>query len=80
MWYEIIPSIAVVGTLIWLPQPIMWACNKLTMNGHVRSRDWCIDAHNHNLFYRDYRLTGNNYVVNGLEVLDDAPAKPCSKV
>jgi len=55
MWYEIIPSIAVVGTLIWLPQPIMWACNKLTMNGHVsfvsnsESESHCqCECHNHN--------------------------------
>lgn len=39
MWYEILPSFAIVGGLLWAPHGVMYICNKLAYKGHVRRVD-----------------------------------------
>ncbi|XP_067949167.1 uncharacterized protein [Watersipora subatra] len=69
MWYEILPCVAVVGGLLWVPHAWFFVVNKLTQNNHAYTRDWVQNDHLYGMFVRDQRLTGWEYKVQGLETL-----------
>lgn len=68
MWYEIIPSAALVFTFISLPAGFNWAMNKLFHNGKYCARDWqAANFEDYQLYLRDWRITGSEYIPRGLE-------------
>ncbi|XP_037952586.1 uncharacterized protein LOC119683056 [Teleopsis dalmanni] len=73
MWFEIIPSFAIIVGAMALPTYAMYGLNKLVFgNGYRRNMDERFERH---MYSRDYRLTNNPYKHNGLEVIGDEEEK-----
>ncbi|CAG4953705.1 uncharacterized protein LOC123692750 [Colias croceus] len=69
MWYEIIPSFAIITAGLGVPGWALYHIHNLTLgNHHKRSVDtfW-----QRRIYQRDMRITGSPYVVNGLDSLPD---------
>ncbi|XP_072938608.1 NADH dehydrogenase [ubiquinone] 1 alpha subcomplex subunit 1 [Epargyreus clarus] len=69
MWYEILPSAVIITAALGLPGWGLYHVHNLTLGNHFRRSmtDWW----DRNQYQRDMRLTGNPYVVNGLENIPD---------
>ncbi|KAL3187997.1 hypothetical protein MRX96_024344 [Rhipicephalus microplus] len=73
MWYEIIPSVAIIGVLMSVPnltcKPLSWLFDGKPYRRilhNVRDREDCM---------RDERLSGSIYKTIGLEGIPDEPQK-----
>ncbi|XP_031641067.1 NADH dehydrogenase [ubiquinone] 1 alpha subcomplex subunit 1 [Contarinia nasturtii] len=74
MWYECIPSYAIMTICMSMPNVVLYGLNKLTQNGNAYSR--CADERWDRFFIaRDRAHTGSEYVCNGLETIPDEPQK-----
>ncbi|KAK7475513.1 hypothetical protein BaRGS_00033269 [Batillaria attramentaria] len=63
MWYEILPSAALVFTFLSIPTGFSWTMNKLFHKGKYCSRDWeAAEYQDYNNYRRDQRITGNVYI------------------
>merc|ERR1712136_658423 len=81
MWYEVLPSLGLVGGFLIAPQIFNYCWNRLTLNWHNEIRRWDYDDQIYNRdFYhylRDHRMTGSEYKMRGLEAMPD-PKEDCS--
>ncbi|KAI9563879.1 hypothetical protein GHT06_011346 [Daphnia sinensis] len=70
MWYEALPSLFLTGFFVCLPYGLVPVVHKIFQNGNAYSR---LQNTNHDryLFRRDTRLTGDPYVLKGLESIPD---------
>ena len=72
MWYEIIPSVAVVLTCIGAPAFINYATGYLiTRNGKGIPRNWNAHKLDFTAYLRDRHITGSEYIPRGLESIPD---------
>uniref|UniRef100_A0A8R2HKZ6 NADH dehydrogenase [ubiquinone] 1 alpha subcomplex subunit 1 n=1 Tax=Bombyx mori TaxID=7091 RepID=A0A8R2HKZ6_BOMMO len=69
MWYEILPTVAIITASIGLPGWGLWWCHNYFLGNHYRRS--LTDRWSRALYQRDMRLTGNPYEVNGLEAIPD---------
>ncbi|KAJ0182216.1 hypothetical protein K1T71_001585 [Dendrolimus kikuchii] len=69
MWYEILPSFFVLTAAVGIPSIALYHIHNLTIGNHYRRT--LLERWDRNLYQRDMRLTGNPYVVNGLESIPD---------
>ncbi|XP_074658205.1 uncharacterized protein LOC141911137 [Tubulanus polymorphus] len=72
MWYEILPSAGIVFTLLYIPTWSNWIINRLTI-GKDSIRFWDIDQRDYRSYWRDRRITGDEYKIQGLEGLPEMP-------
>jgi hypothetical protein len=72
MWYEIIPSFAIVTACLLVPPYAMCGINYLLLNGKTRARKWTEHPQDFHVYLRDRRLTGSEYKPKGLEAIPDA--------
>jgi len=72
MWYEIIPSFALVMGCLLVPPYASCAFNYLLLNGKKMVRSWEEHPHDFHLYLRDRRITGSEYVPKGLEGIPDS--------
>ncbi|XP_055319970.1 uncharacterized protein LOC129577261 [Sitodiplosis mosellana] len=71
MWYECIPSMAIITVALSMGNVAAYTVNKLYQgNAYNRIADEGWDRF---LTRRDRALTGDEYKVNGLEVIADDP-------
>ncbi|XP_037050798.1 uncharacterized protein LOC119084822 [Bradysia coprophila] len=69
MWFEIIPSFAIVSLALAAPGYAIYGLHKLALgNPYRRGME---ERHNRMDYQRDRRLTANPYIQNGLEVIPD---------
>ncbi|XP_030558603.1 uncharacterized protein LOC115761113 isoform X1 [Drosophila novamexicana] len=69
MWFEIIPSAAIITVALSVPIYAMYGLQKLTLgNAYRRNMDERFDRV---MYQRDFRLTNNPYIMNGLEEIED---------
>uniref|UniRef100_A0A0B7AP55 Complex I-MWFE n=1 Tax=Arion vulgaris TaxID=1028688 RepID=A0A0B7AP55_9EUPU len=78
MWWEILPSAGVVFLGLLAPHGIFWAVNKVFHNGKNTARNWYAqESHipDYNIYLRDIRITGSEYIPQGLEAIpnEDCP-------
>merc|ERR1712133_87542 len=80
MWYEVLPSMGLVGGFLLAPQIFNYCWNRITLNWHNEIRRWDYDETIYNRdFYqyvRDHRMTGSEYKMRGLEAQPD-PKEDC---
>ncbi|XP_037562396.1 NADH dehydrogenase [ubiquinone] 1 alpha subcomplex subunit 1-like [Dermacentor silvarum] len=73
MWFEILPSVAIIGVLMSIPnltvKPISWL-----YDGKPYRRVLC-DVRSREDAMRDERLSGHIYTTIGLEGIPDEPEK-----
>merc|ERR1712062_663332 len=67
MWYEILPSLGILYVCLIVPPYASKGMNWLFNNGKYHARYWEADRRDFNLYLRDRRLTGSEYVPRGLE-------------
>ncbi|EFX76075.1 hypothetical protein DAPPUDRAFT_322524 [Daphnia pulex] len=70
MWYEAMTSLLLTTVFVGLPYGIIPLVHKLANNGNAFSR-LQNSTHQRFLYRRDTRLTGNPYVLKGLESIPD---------
>uniref|UniRef100_A0A6B2EDG1 NADH dehydrogenase [ubiquinone] 1 alpha subcomplex subunit 1 n=1 Tax=Phlebotomus kandelakii TaxID=1109342 RepID=A0A6B2EDG1_9DIPT len=73
MWYEILPSFGIIMIATALPGYALYGIHKLVFNNAFRrgtDERW-----DRMMYQRDFRLTRNPYLVNGLESIPDEPEK-----
>ncbi|XP_055532863.1 uncharacterized protein LOC129722983 [Wyeomyia smithii] len=69
MWFEIIPSFAIVTVVLSVPGFALYGLHKLTLDNAYRRN---MDQRWERIMYtRDVRLTGNPYKCNGLDSIPD---------
>lgn len=69
MWFEVLPSAAIITVMLSIPGFAIFGLNKLTVgNGYRRNMD---ERWERVMYQRDFRLTGNPYKCNGLESIPD---------
>ncbi|XP_017836997.1 uncharacterized protein LOC108596090 isoform X1 [Drosophila busckii] len=69
MWFEIIPAAAIITVALSVPIYAMYGLQKLTIgNAYRRNMDERFDRV---MYQRDFRLTNNPYIMNGLETIED---------
>lgn len=69
MWYEIIPSFAIVAVALAVPPIAGIGINWLFLNGKTLPRRWLEHPEDFQGYLRDRRLTGSEYKPRGLEGL-----------
>uniref|UniRef100_A0A6M2E1Q6 NADH dehydrogenase [ubiquinone] 1 alpha subcomplex subunit 1 n=1 Tax=Xenopsylla cheopis TaxID=163159 RepID=A0A6M2E1Q6_XENCH len=69
MWFEILPSFAIIATALYIPSLASYHMHKL-VNGNPFLRDLGT-RYQRRLYQRDEMLTKDPYVLNGLEVIPD---------
>ncbi|KAK5638053.1 hypothetical protein RI129_012348 [Pyrocoelia pectoralis] len=69
MWYEIIPSAAVIVVALSLPHISAYGINKLLLGNYYKRS--LMERDNRFHYLRDRQLTFSPYKVNGLEVIPD---------
>lgn len=72
MWYEVLPSVALVYVCLVIPPHAQWAINWLCLNGKTVARRWEEHPQDFQVYLRDRRLTGSEYKPRGLEAIPDA--------
>ncbi|XP_046673768.1 NADH dehydrogenase [ubiquinone] 1 alpha subcomplex subunit 1-like [Homalodisca vitripennis] len=70
MWYEILPTMAIMTACLSIPPVAAHFVHKFFQNGNPCRRDLTTEI-NRRQFLRDNRLTGNTYVLAGLEAIPD---------
>ncbi|XP_030373739.1 uncharacterized protein LOC115623428 isoform X2 [Scaptodrosophila lebanonensis] len=69
MWFEILPSAVIITVALSVPIYAMYGLQKLTLgNAFRRNMDERFDRV---MYQRDFRLTNNPYVMNGLNSIPD---------
>lgn len=69
MWFEILPGAAIITVALSVPIYAMYGLQKLTLgNAYRRNMD---ERFSRVMYQRDYRLTNNPYIMNGLEQIKD---------
>ncbi|PSN55099.1 NADH dehydrogenase [ubiquinone] 1 alpha subcomplex subunit 1 [Blattella germanica] len=69
MWYEIIPSFAIITVALSVPGVLNYFGHKLVFgNPYLRDKTFRFERY---MYQRDGRLTGNPYKANGLEAIPD---------
>ncbi|XP_055380116.1 uncharacterized protein LOC129611165 [Condylostylus longicornis] len=69
MWFEILPSAAIITVALSIPTFALYGINKLVLgNGYRRNMD---ERFARVMYQRDVRLTVNPYIQNGLEAIPD---------
>ncbi|KAI4460955.1 nadh-ubiquinone oxidoreductase mwfe subunit [Holotrichia oblita] len=69
MWYEILPAYTIITVALACPAYIAAGLNFLVLGKIFRRR---LESTDSRLMYmRDKRLTGNPYILNGLEAIPD---------
>ncbi|XP_022229061.2 NADH dehydrogenase [ubiquinone] 1 alpha subcomplex subunit 1 isoform X1 [Drosophila obscura] len=69
MWFEILPGAAIITVLLSVPIYAMYGVQKLTLgNAFRRNMD---ERFSRVMYQRDFRLTDNPYLMNGLEAIPD---------
>ncbi|GAB0096204.1 NADH dehydrogenase [Sergentomyia squamirostris] len=69
MWYEILPSFGIIVIATALPGYALYGIHKLVLgNAFRRGTDERWDRY---MYQRDWRLTKNPYLCNGLETIPD---------
>ncbi|XP_060659795.1 NADH dehydrogenase [ubiquinone] 1 alpha subcomplex subunit 1 isoform X1 [Drosophila nasuta] len=69
MWFEIIPGAAIITVALSVPIYAMYGLQKLTMgNAYRRNMD---ERFSRVMYQRDFRLTNNPYIMNGLDEVPD---------
>nr|BAN20403.1 unkown protein [Riptortus pedestris] len=71
MWYEILPSMAILSVVVTIPPVFNYVFQKLIQKGNPYRRDIYSSAFNLKNFQRDKVLTGNPYIQKGLESIPD---------
>jgi len=71
MWYEVLPSVALVFACLAVPPHAQWVINYYFYNGKTRARKWEEHPQDFHIYLRDKRLTGSEYVPRGLEAVKD---------
>lgn len=69
MWFEILPSAAIMFVGAALPHATMYVVHRLALGNSYR-RD-LTSLRQRGSYLRDWRLTGNPYKCNGLEVIPE---------
>ncbi|TDG44375.1 hypothetical protein AWZ03_009178 [Drosophila navojoa] len=69
MWFEILPSAAIITVALSVPIYAMYGLQKLTLgNAYRRNMDERFDRV---MYQRDFRLTNNPYIMNGLKEIQE---------
>ncbi|XP_033250451.1 NADH dehydrogenase [ubiquinone] 1 alpha subcomplex subunit 1-like isoform X1 [Drosophila miranda] len=69
MWFEILPGAAIITVLLSVPIYAMYGVQKLTLgNAFRRNMD---ERFRRVMYQRDFRLTDNPYLMNGLDAIPD---------
>ncbi|KAJ9587778.1 hypothetical protein L9F63_018804 [Diploptera punctata] len=69
MWYEIVPSFAIITVALAIPGLCNYFGHQLAFgNPYLRDKTERWDRY---MYQRDIRLTGNAYKCNGLESIPD---------
>ncbi|XP_055840086.1 uncharacterized protein LOC129907759 [Episyrphus balteatus] len=69
MWFEIIPSAAIITIALSIPGYAMYGIHKLTLgNAYRRNMDERFDRV---MYQRDRRIMDNPYIMSGLESIPD---------
>ncbi|XP_022229062.1 NADH dehydrogenase [ubiquinone] 1 alpha subcomplex subunit 1 isoform X2 [Drosophila obscura] len=69
MWFEILPGAAIITVLLSVPIYAMYGVQKLTLgNAFRRNMD---ERFSRVMYQRDFRLTDNPYLMNGLDAIPD---------
>lgn len=69
MWFEVLPSAAIITVMLAIPGYAIFGLNKLCLgNGYRRSMN---QRWERVMYQRDFRLTGHPYKGNGLESIPD---------
>ncbi|XP_062133835.1 NADH dehydrogenase [ubiquinone] 1 alpha subcomplex subunit 1 isoform X1 [Drosophila sulfurigaster albostrigata] len=69
MWFEILPGAAIITVALSVPIYAMYGLQKLTMgNAYRRNMD---ERFSRVMYQRDFRLTNNPYIMNGLDEVPD---------
>ncbi|XP_023030658.1 uncharacterized protein LOC26528843 isoform X1 [Drosophila willistoni] len=69
MWFEILPGAVIITVAMSVPIYAMYGLQKLTLgNAFRRNMDERFDRV---MYQRDFRLTNNPYLMNGLESISD---------
>ncbi|CAL1540668.1 unnamed protein product [Lymnaea stagnalis] len=73
MWWEILPSAGIVFAGLLVPHGIYYVFNKLGHNGKSEARNWRAGLffEDYNVYLRDIRITGSEYIPRGLESIPD---------
>ncbi|XP_013104756.1 uncharacterized protein LOC106085194 [Stomoxys calcitrans] len=70
MWFEVLPSAAIITVALSIPTYAMYGLHKLVLgNAYRRNLDERFDRV---MYLRDRRLTDNPYKMNGLEHIPEA--------
>lgn len=69
MWFEILPSLAIIGVAMAVPHGAAYVMNYL-VNGNMYRRS-LVTLDEKRQYMRDIRLSGNAYVLKGLENIPD---------
>ncbi|XP_062133836.1 NADH dehydrogenase [ubiquinone] 1 alpha subcomplex subunit 1 isoform X2 [Drosophila sulfurigaster albostrigata] len=73
MWFEILPGAAIITVALSVPIYAMYGLQKLTMgNAYRRNMD---ERFSRVMYQRDFRLTNNPYIMNGLNAIPDEVKK-----
>ncbi|XP_069704124.1 NADH dehydrogenase [ubiquinone] 1 alpha subcomplex subunit 1 [Periplaneta americana] len=69
MWYEIIPSFAIITAALAIPGVLNYFEHKFVLgNPYLRDKSYRWERF---MYQRDGRLTGDPYKCNGLEAIPD---------
>ncbi|XP_034131154.1 NADH dehydrogenase [ubiquinone] 1 alpha subcomplex subunit 1 isoform X1 [Drosophila guanche] len=69
MWFEILPGAAIITVLLSVPIYATYGVQKLTLgNAFRRNMD---ERFSRVMYQRDFRLTDNPYLMNGLDAIPD---------
>ena len=66
MWYEMLPSVAIIYGALILPPYVTVVVNKL-LTGKTSARYWENHPKDFHIYLRDRRVTGSEYKPQGLE-------------
>ncbi|XP_023164760.1 uncharacterized protein LOC111595331 isoform X2 [Drosophila hydei] len=73
MWFEILPAAGIITVALSVPIYAMYGLQKLTLgNAYRRNMDERFDRV---MYQRDFRLTDNPYIMNGLHAIPDEDRK-----
>jgi len=71
MWYEVLPSVALVTAFLLVPPYAQYGINYLFFNGKTKARKWEEHPQDFQIYLRDRRITGSEYYPKGLEAIPD---------
>ncbi|CAG9761250.1 unnamed protein product [Ceutorhynchus assimilis] len=69
MWFEILPSFAIITVLMAMPHASAYVINKLVVGNMYRRS--LLNKEQKDQYLRDWRISGDAYVTHGLEAIPD---------